>query len=368
MFDKDHINKLKYLPDIDKKYIISINKNIPWIEICNNLSIFSKKINLDKFDKYCYLETEENTDIFLIESSMSNNIFIDDNKKIIMFSCYALQNFNSFVEYIDIILYDIQCADLTKSHFIGTSFITCERWFQSYGHFKDEMFNIFDFLNRFDKKSLTNYTCIQRFETSSDFKEYLIPRENNQNYRQITNLLFTKSLNINDINFKCLKLKNLIIISNDFHCPTFHLFPKTATNHVLSQTLIKNIDLPKNIFITRTAGLHIRRIVDNLDELNIYFNNKNYTVINPETMDYKDFINYIHNADNLFLTWGGIMVVMIYTKPSCNIYLLKGASYDSETLSIIKNMTLNYSLSNRIKIINHTNNIINIEDIEKYIG
>ena len=367
MFTTADVNKLKYLPDIDKKYLISIDKNIPWREICNNMSIFSKKIHLDKFDKYYYVKTHEDTDIFLIES-ISNNIFIDDNKKIIMFSCYLLKDFYGFIKHIDIILYDIQCTDLTNSHFIGSSFITCERWFQTYGHFKDEMFNIFDFLNRFDKKSLSDYTCIQKFNTSSDFKNYLIPRENNQNYRQITELLFAKSLNVNDLIFKCLKLKNLIIISNDYDSPTFHLFPKTATNHILSQTIIKNIDLPKNIFITRTVGLHIRRIVDNMDELNKYFENKNYTVINPEIMDYKDFINYLHNADNLFLTWGGIMVVMIYTKPSCNIYLLKSASYDGEEISIIKNLTHNYSLSNRIKIIKHSNNIINIEDIEKYIG
>lgn len=61
------------------------------------------------------------------------------------------------------------------------------------------------------------------------------------------------------------------------------------------------------------------------------------------------------------------MTCLIYTKPSCNIYILKGASYDSETLLIIKNMISNYSLENRIKIINHSNNIINIADIQQYI-
>ena len=364
MFDNEKVDKLKYLPDVDKKYLNSIKNHIPWNIICSNMSIFSKKICLDEFDQYKYLETQENSDIFLIKSC---HVFVDSDKKIIMYSCIQLQNADQFFKNIDNIFFFINNTDLTNAQFIGKSFVICERWYESYGHFIDEMFNIFDFCNRFVNKSLNNYTCLQNFSISSSNTQYLVPKEGNKNYKEITSLLFNKSLNIQELNFDCFRLQNLILISHHFNYPTFHLFPKTVTTHILNKTFIENTDFPKNLFLTRTAGLHIKRIVDNLDELNIYFSNKYYTVINPEVMNYGEFVNYVRCADNLYLTWGGIMVAMIYTKPSCNIYILQGASYDSESLYIIRNLISNYSLENRIKIIKHSNNIINIADIEKHM-
>ena len=82
MFDNEKVDKLKYLPDVDKKYLNSIKNHIPWTIICSNMSIFSKKICLDEFDQYKYLETRENADIFLIKSY---HVFVDSDKKIIMY-------------------------------------------------------------------------------------------------------------------------------------------------------------------------------------------------------------------------------------------------------------------------------------------
>lgn len=364
---KDTINSLQYLPTNDKEYLINTldNSSLTSLEICKNLSIFSKKCFFETCNEYTYVRTYENSNIFYIPIL---KIFIDEDKKILLFSSINIDLDIWFYNMIDFVLKTIEETDITNNKDIGENFIWCQKWFISYGHFIDELFTLFDFTEQMkaNNNEMNHFKHLQDYPISQESQNNYLIANNNANYDKISNYLFGNTfINLGNEVQNCYKLKNLLIIrhigiGND---TTFHKFPKNAKNHILNkmEPIIKETN--KNIFITRTEGLHMKRNIENLNEINDFFKNNNYEVINPENMDYDLFVHYLQNAENIFLTWGGIMVSMIYINPNSNICILKSKSYEFEGLDVIKNLISNYSLENKIKVINHIDNKIDLSQI-----
>ena len=85
-FSSENIHALKNVSENDKNYLLSLvpRAGLPsFSEICENLSLFSKRVSFKKLDEYEYLETQPDSNIFYIPSC---KIFVDEDKKIILHS------------------------------------------------------------------------------------------------------------------------------------------------------------------------------------------------------------------------------------------------------------------------------------------
>jgi len=359
------VNNYQHFPKSDKEYLIKALQStiIDPLEIYKNLSIFSKKITFETLNEYTYVKTRENCNVFYVPCI---NTFIDEDKKIICFSTINVDLDVWFYSGIDHILKTIEKIDIENNVDVGENFIGCQKWFISYGHFIDELFTLFDFTEQL-KEANDKKVCFKHIQDypvdQTLVNNYLVPN-NGENYNKIVNYLFGDTLkNLNNGN--CYKLRNLLLIKHNFSDSTFHKFPKSAKKQILNKIEPIDKETNRNFFITRTEGLHMKRNIDNLKEINVFFENNNYDVINPENMNYDLFVHYLKNAENVFLTWGGIMVAMIYINPKANIYILKGRQYEGEDLDVIKNLIIHYSLESRITVIKHVDNVIDLNEIKK---
>ena len=328
-----------------------------WIEKCLDLPIFSKNQKVKRLSEYYYVEST--CEVFYIRSL---RLFVDENKKIILFSNWKIQNDHYFLMHIEQITKGLEQVDLKTAEPIESSLVTCEKWFISYGHFSDEMFNIYDFKMK-SKSAFEEYTTLTDYPPSQEkYPAYRIPKDNH-NYTTLCKLLFNDNyINADTLDNNIYKLKKIVVISNAYNDPTFHKFPKSARNHIIEQITDNSVTNP-NLFLTRSSGLHCKRILDNMSDIEDYFKQKKYNVINPENINYLDLVRNIINVKNLVLTWGGALVLLMYVNKNSNITILKGKSYSHEPISMIKNLIKNYSLVN-IKIIDVPNNILDFKLIE----
>jgi hypothetical protein len=170
-------------------------------------------------------------------------------------------------------------------------------------------------------------------------------------------------------------MKNLKLIihnTNNNNFKTFHSFPKQVRDIVYlkcnEELTSQNINpiIHKNIFITRGNALHLPRNLSNQKEIEEYLSSMNYHILNPEEISLPLFINTIKLADNIFITWGGALVNLIYLKPNTNVYILKSKSYLHENLVLFQKIIDTYELN--VKVIDcDDNNIVDIELIKKVL-
>lgn len=279
-------------------------------------------INYKKLDNYTYFESD--SEYYYIPTY---SILIDKNKNILINSNISLinneKNLKSIKNFVDSI-------DLTTSKCVFYKNIICiQHWYTTYGHFKDELFNLYNFYKLLGKD---NYNVLMNYNKPPHIGYSF------NNYDKLSKLLFEPNIfiNIAELNTNLIKISNLILINHDISSPMFHMFPKLSVNKILSNLNNSNV-FNKNVFITRGKALHLPRNLDNQEELEQYFLSINYNVINPEIMDIQLFINNIKNAENVFITWGGAMVNLCYVNPNSKIYLLKSLSYKHEEIfSIFK--------------------------------
>ena len=144
---------------------------------------------------------------------------------------------------------------------------------------------------------------------------------------------------------------------------TFHAFPRSVTNHILSNIPINNeYSNNYNVFITRGPALQNSRNLDNQLEIDKYFNSyNNFKVINPENSTFNNFVNFIRFANVIIITWGSALVNMVYLKPNTNVIILKSKSYEHENIKLFNKII--DSLNLKIFIVSHTNNNVKISDI-----
>ena len=292
-------------------------------------------------DKYEYFESGK--DYYY---STQFNIIFDSEKNILINSNIQLSCNSKYLETSKNFINNI---DLSINYETYNNIIFIQHWFITYGHFKDELFNLYNFyklLNNKKYKVVMNYKPVSNMNYSVN------------NYDILSSLLFNEPdvfINVNKLNTPIIKINNLILIKHDLTSPMFHMFPSISKNKILST--IRDINFNKNIFITRGKALHLPRNLDNQDELEQHFVNMNYSIINPELLDIKTFIQQIKNAENIYITWGGALVNLCYVNPNANIYILKSSSYMHEELFFIFKFLKTYKNLYEIKC----NNINKIE-------
>jgi hypothetical protein len=266
-------------------------------------------------DKYEYFESDKD----YYYSTQFNIIF--DSEKNIMTNSNILLSCN--VAYLEMLKRNISNIDLSINYETYNNIIFIQHWFITYGHFKDELFNLYNFYKLFNNKE---YKVFMNYKQVSHLGYGL------NNYDILSNLLFDPNtfINTDKLNRPIIKLKNLILIKHDLTSPMFHMFPTLSVDKILST--IKTCDSNKNIFITRGKALHLPRNLNNQEEVEQHFSSINYNVINPELLDIETLIQQIKNAENIYITWGGALVNLCYVNPNANIYILKSASYMHEEL------------------------------------
>ena len=342
------------LSDDDKqifKYALKTNN----IDHLQNMSIFSKKGIYEKHGDYYVFKTFSNTNIYYLSSNtFIYNVFIDENKKILFYSRIMLDLFHWFVTHIDALLNIINQTNIYENIInIGNNIVSIEKWFVTYGHFKDEIFVLSDYIDNIN----INYKPLLDYHTT-DLYNY----KSNINYNRIDNLLFVNN-SINAFNYKnkILKLNNLILIRHRITDTTFHSFPINVRDKILSSIKIDNVLNNNKVFITRGSAIHMSRNISNQIEIETYLSENKFTCINPELLDYDEFINSIKNADKIVITWGGALVNLIYLKPYTQVYILKSQSYENESLKLFDKIIKTYKL--HVEVINHKDNIISLDQL-----
>ncbi len=288
---------------------------------------FNKKI-----DKYEYFESSIDNEYYFISNCV---VLIDKNKNIISESNInhsPLNNkiYDSLKKYVD----SINLDNIEYNYIENVIYI--QHWFSTYGHFKDEIFNLCNFYHLLNNP---NYKILMSYEKSPNIN-YSV-----DNYDLIKDFLFEPNIlfNTTQLKHKITKIKKLILIKHNLTSDMFHMFPKYSINKVLSKIDNKNTNNNNNnIFVTRGKALHMPRNLDNQEEIEKYFLSIGYDVINPELMNILTFINNIKNANNIYITWGGAMVNLCYVNPKANIYLLQSLSYLDENIFTIFKFLRNY--------------------------
>jgi hypothetical protein len=343
------INALKHVNEYDKQILIDIinHKNNKKI---NDLSFISKKGKFKIIDdhKVNYFN-EEVISINLVFYTL----FIDNEKKIILQSSYQFYHLSILIDIIDAILILINNLIINNLNVVNDNIIYCEKWFNTYGHLLDEIYKIYDF-------KLNYYNYYNNYKISFHIPEKTKLNYSNNNIFKIINLLQPDKNYINLQYLSTTKFKSAIFLQHQFNDLTFHKFPKNMTNLIIKLIDSKNIK-NQNIFITRNIARHLPRNLKNQIEIENYFKNINYNIINPENVDILEFITEIQNVSNVILTWGGALTNMVFLKPKCNVYILKSESYMDENINLFKKIIDAYELN--VKVIESINNEINPEII-----
>ena len=329
-------------------------------DLLQTLSIFSKEGKYEKQGNYYVFKTFPGSNIYYVSSKSCEiyGMFIDEHKKILVYSRFFFHTFEWFVTHIDNILSMVQNINLNDNIVnIGSNIVSMEKWFVTYGHFKDEIFIVTDYIDNINN----TYKALVDYHTT-DLPNYLA----NINYTTINNLLLKNSINAFSYKDKILKLNNLILIRHRTVDTTFHSFPINVRDKIMSSiNNDNNILSPTNVVITRGTAMHMTRNLSNQMEIENYLSDNNFAVINPELMNYADFLHSIKNADKIVITWGGALVNLIYLKPHAQVYILKSQSYEHENLELFNKIIQTYKLN--VKVIIHKNNIIDLVKLKKTI-
>jgi hypothetical protein len=344
------INNLDILNYDDKQILIRAMQSHMDIKILQTMSIFSQLGNFKNIDEYEYFETNSEEEIFY--SKINNyDIFFDKNKKIIYPSRYFFSlDIDLFINHLKIILNMFNNLDLNSSNikYIGNNIISIEKWFMTYGHFMDEIYILSDFNEKIEKKTNEKFICLNSYCETSNINY------NKDNYDKLSKYLFNNCINPYSFNEDILRMTNVkLIIHNTQHkyLNTFHSFPKNIRDKVYekcNEIVYKNqtkIEIHKNIFISRGIATHMPRNLYNQKEIEVFLSDNNYTLINPENVSLEIFINTIKEADNIFITWGGALVNMVYLKPKTNVIILKSKSYIHENIWLFQKIIDTYQLN-----------------------
>ena len=308
--------------------------------------------------QYIFSETPDDQDIYYVNLHRQASFFITRDKTIIHGSRYYMNDTcdpPAFTIQNESILNEITNEDLENAIYIGENIISICKWFVTYGHFMDEAFALCDFQHQFpnitprvlldyhtDNKIITNYPVYP-------------------NYVVIDNTLFDNtSINAYSYGHRIIKMKKLYLIRHNITDPTFHAFPPYPRNKILSKNLQYTMAIQRQsrLFITRSRAIHMNRNLDNELEIEQYLHANKYAILNSESVLFGNFINNLHKATHIVMTWGGALTNMCYCSPNTQIIILKSKSYEHENLLLFDKIIKTYKLNVRVVI--HTNNCISI--------
>ena len=406
----DSINKLMKISEDDKNILRNALKEND-INLCKEMSIFSKKGSYHKKNKYNYFETNNDEDIYFAGLYLGTDlgIFFDSEKKILFNSRYYFTcSFHHLLINIDKAINCLENINIDKAIDIGTSFVCIQKWFITYGHFKDELFCLADFIGD------SNYKGIIEFHTNNNVFKHI---KFNENYKKLASFIFPEGyINPYEYELNILKLKKLKLVEHNILSPMFHSFPKIVTNRIINNiennkeinniennnieinnieinnieinniennniennniennniennntennnienNNIENNNIENNnieikvkydkIFVTRGKAIHTNRNLNNQLDIENYFNNNGVYCCNPENITIEEFIITIKEYSNIIITWGSSLVNIIYLKPGSNVTILRSKSYVHESIELFRKIIDTYELN--IKII-----------------
>jgi len=345
------------LNNYDKELLINMVNNNLYPKNLFNLSIFSKLGIEYKINNYIYIKYDNN--IYFYNKKI--NIWMDNEFKLLPYSNWWCDtDLQRFINHINIYLLYIQNININNAIFITGNFISITKWFNTYGHFLDEISCLKEFLMNEEFKN--NYPFIS-------FNLNINNIYNNSNYKDFCDLLFEKYYDpINDLT----KVNNIIIIKHLYNDVTFHSFSKSVTNFILNKININNEKIFNNsisneyLFITRGEDPpHLPRNLKNKKEIENYFLKKNICVFNPEQHNIYDMIKIIKNYNNIIITWGSALTNLCFCNDNSNIIILKSDSYKDENIKLFEKIINDRKLI--IHIIESINNIIEIKYIDLLI-
>jgi len=346
------INTTKNITENDKIILIeAFMKNDT--SSFKNLSFYSNKYSNHTLGDYSYLKTNENEDIFITQTNNGIEQIVLDSEKKIIFDTRWWYNCEipSFIDHISL-FFNAYSENLNFDDTCdaGKDVIAIQMWFHTYGHFMDEMFNIYDFKNKMIDSN--HFKILRSYPEGEYFK----------NYKIITDMLFGET-HIKNYG-KMVKLQNLYLIGHQYSMPTFHKFPIIARNHILNSISYDDSEKKPCCFLTRGIAAHLPRNLDNQTEIEEYYKLKtDFLVLNPENITIPHLINTIRNVKILIITWGSALVNLIFLKPNTTVIVLKSKSYEHENLELFRHII--YGLN--LHILVHENNRIDIEKIENLL-
>jgi hypothetical protein len=351
------ISDLQLLPQADKDTLLK-GARISYGHaqaLLPSLSIFSKIPTNGILDDFAFTLTTGEP-IYYAGINLKSNlaIFFDGKKRIIFNSRYFLTHLNGFLENIDSCLSHLQQLSLDDAVDIGNGFCTIEKWFYTYGHFKDEAYNIGSFLSKLPSgcnfKALLDYPEDSVLDTSN-FKH-------NANYRVIDKLIFNRnSLNAYSVKGGLLKLNDLICISNGFDSKTFHSFHITISKRIKSQISVTQPGSSgKSVVVTRSNSY---RDIGNKLEVEQLLVERGFSLINPEQISYNNLIRTLSAADCAFFYYGSALTNMVYLPPRTKVFILKSESYMSENIDLWSKVIATYEL--KVTEIHANSNIIDLD-------
>ena len=329
--------------------------------ILPELSIFSKLPTRKEWRDYTYVDLQ-GVDIYYagIFAKTHLAIFVDEEKKILFTSRYYLTHLAQFLRHIDQCLHHVSRIDCTHFEDIGSDYVAIEKWFITYGHFKDEAYSLGYFLHSHpdmrDKTALLDYPVDDRMNTEA-FRS-------NANYQKIDRLIFgDRSLNPYRYGDKVLKMRNLSLIANGITSTIFHRFPESISDHIRCQVIDANTpDGPERIFLTRSNSY---RDIANKAATEAYFVRAGFTLINPEDITYEELVRQARNASMVAMYWGSVMTNMVYFKNDARVFILKSKSYLHENMSLWQKVTNDYHLD--VVEIPAVDNMIREEDLARLV-
>jgi hypothetical protein len=342
--------------NILKEIVLSRN-----IKLYETLSFFSKRYTTKKLKDYTYIQT--NPEDYVYYCCNQPSVFLDNDKKIIFNSKWWFNNSNQpliFIEHIGHVLIYYNKLNIDDCVDISNNLIAIQSWFCTYGHFKDELFNLCDFYLERKERAINDvdYTILYDYPL-------------NFNYNTIKHKLFNQNL-INPETYlpvrPLLRFKNLILIEHNISSPTFHRFPENIRYKMLNScTSLENEITYTNCFITRSTAGHLPRNLSNQKEIEDFTKSlDNFSVINPENISLDELMTILQHQKLVIITWGSALINLMYLKPNTNVIILQSKSYAHESIALFKHIVKNLN----IHIIKHNNNIIDtkliIESIDNF--
>lgn len=338
------------------------------------MSIFSKRGSYHIINGYKYFKTDETTKIYYInldyaaiynKPAMYCKLFFDCDKKIFFDSFLFTIHFPTFEGQIKNILLNLTNIDINTCNMTHElkNISNIQSWFTTYGHFLDEVTNLYSFSKLIASQEETNITPIIDYSDNRIRNPHIT-----DNYDIICNALFDDEfeyINPSSPTNGILCFNSGYLVEHKIISPNFHIFPIDSTNKIKNKLTNEDINegINNKIFITRSDNIRNYR---NLKDKNIIENilhEKGYEIVNPENITLSQFISILKNKNEIILTWGSAITNLIFCNSKSNITILKSESYDHESIELFRKMINLYQLNYTIISEKQDNLIERIQNI-----
>ena len=266
-------------------------------------------------------------------------IFVNAHGKIIYGSRYFTTHLINFSIAADRIIASASTLNKDAAVNLNGIFIAIEKWYITYGHFKDEAFTLGAYLDDLgasaSAKALLDYPTDSGLDSTS-FKF-------NNNYCVIEGTIFNgRSVNVYNIEGECFRINGLTLIENGFNGNGFHRFPNSVRDRIKSSATTK---FPasgiRKLFLTRSDSY---RDPENKAEIDAYMRQNGFNVVNPENISYEAMIALAASVEIVVMFYGSALTNMIYFAPNTRVIILKSQSYMEESINLWKKVIDGYQL------------------------